>query len=142
ILDPVLLRGDIVVLSTVIEQIKSQRVEWQKEEFVATVSHELRTPLTSIAGSLGLLVGNAAGKLPDSMTRMLTIAHKNSQRVVRLVNDILDVERIASGKVVFVSKRVEVRPLVEQAIEAISWLADRGGVRLQLDSTTAIASVQ
>ncbi|MGH6738802.1 MAG: PAS domain S-box protein, partial [Bradyrhizobium sp.] len=65
-----------------------KRHERMKDEFVATVSHELRTPMTSIAGSLGLLSGGAAGQLPDPAKRLLSIAHSNSQRLVRLINDI------------------------------------------------------
>ena len=80
----------------------SERIERLKDEFVATVSHELRTPLTSIRGALGLLVGNAGGNLPSSATRLLTIAYANSERLVRLVNSILTMEKIVSGKVLFV----------------------------------------
>jgi PAS domain S-box-containing protein len=71
-----------------------KNMERLKDEFVATVSHELRTPLTSIAGALGLLIANAAGILPDSAARLVTIAYANSQRLVRLINDILDVEKL------------------------------------------------
>src|SRR5680860_254365 len=77
---------------------ESTRVERLKDDFVSTVSHELRTPLTSIVGSLALLIGNVAGKLPDPAAHLLAIAHTNSQRLVRLLNDILDVEKIESGK--------------------------------------------
>ena len=94
-----------------------KRLERLKDEFVSTVSHELRTPLTSISGSLGLLMGNAAGNLPRAMARLLSIAHTNSQRLVRLVNDILDIEKMEAGRVVFNFGRVEVRTLVAQAIE-------------------------
>ena len=73
---------------------ESKRVEQLKDDFVSTVSHELRTPLTSISGSLGLLAGNPAWKFPKPAERLLTIAHANSQRLVRLVNDILDIEKI------------------------------------------------
>jgi len=110
-----------------------KRLERLKDEFVATVSHELRTPLTSISASLGLLVGQWAGKLPDSAARLLLIAHKNSQRLVRLVSDILDIEKMESGEVVFDMKRVEVCPLVEQTIEANRGFAKGYGVRVRLD---------
>ena len=76
-----------------------KRLEQLKDEFVSTVSHELRTPLTSISGSLGLLMGNAAGNLPHPMARLLAIAHTNSQRLVRLVNDILDIEKMEAGRI-------------------------------------------
>jgi signal transduction histidine kinase/DNA-binding response OmpR family regulator len=113
-----------------------------KDEFVATVSHELRTPLTSIAGALGLLNGNAAGELPESAKRLLTIAYKNSQRLVRLLNDILDIEKMESGKVVFDFKRVEVRSLVAQTIEANRALAEGLGVRIRLVPASAAVDVR
>ena len=72
-----------------------RQVERIKSEFISTVSHELRTPLTSISGSLGLLVGAAAGELPDRAKRLIEIANKNSERLVRLVNDILDLDKIS-----------------------------------------------
>jgi signal transduction histidine kinase len=120
-----------------------KRLEWLKDEFVSTVSHELRTPLTSIAGSLGLLMGNAAGDLPAPMARLLAIAHTNSQRLVRLVNDILDIEKMEAGRVVFNFKRVDVRSLVEQAIDANRGFAEGYGVRIRLeDVLTAVADVR
>jgi signal transduction histidine kinase len=121
-----------------------KRLERLKDEFVSTVSHELRTPLTSIAGSLGLLVGNAVGKLPEPMARLLSIAHTNSQRLTRLVDDILDIEKMEAGRVVFNFKRVEVRPLVEQVIEANRAYAEGYGVRMRLEdaSTDPAADVR
>jgi signal transduction histidine kinase/DNA-binding response OmpR family regulator len=113
-----------------------------KDEFVATVSHELRTPLTSITGALGLLVGNAAGQLPQSVVHLLTVAYTNSQRLVRLLNDILDIEKMESGKAVFDFKRVEVRSLVERTIEENHGFAEGYGVRLRLDATTAAIDVR
>jgi len=107
--------------------------ESRKDEFVATVSHELRTPLTSISGSLGLLVGGAAGSLSPAAARLLQIAHSNSQRLVRLINDILDIEKIESGKAVFDMKPVELRALVEQSIDANRGFADSFGVQMRLD---------
>src|SRR5271156_4848714 len=110
-----------------------KRLERLKDEFVSTVSHELRTPLTSISGSLGLLMGNAAGDLPKLMVRLLAIAHTNSQRLVRLVNDILDIEKMQAGRAVFNFGRVEVRPLVAQAIAANRGFAEGYGVQVRLE---------
>ena len=76
-----------------------------KNEFISTVSHELRTPLTSILGSLGLVTGGVAGEVPAQARAMLEIAHKNSERLVRLINDILDIEKIESGKMASTSCR-------------------------------------
>jgi signal transduction histidine kinase len=119
-----------------------KRLEQLKDEFVSTVSHELRTPLTSITGSLGLLMGNAAGSLPPPMARLLAIAHTNSQRLVRLVNDILDIEKMEAGRVVFNFSRVEVRPLVAQAIEAMRGFAEAFGVRVRLEDARTATDVR
>ena len=105
-------------LAVVLDDTERHTNEHLKDEFVSTVSHELRTPLTSIAGSLGLLAGGAVGAMPESTMRLLKIAHKNSERLVRLINDILDIEKIESGKVVFDLRCVELHGLIEQAIEA------------------------
>ncbi len=113
-----------------------QKKERMKDEFVATVSHELRTPLTSITGALGLLTGGAAGKLPDPGSRLLAIAHTNSLRLVRLLNDILDIEKMEAGKVVFDFQCVEVQALVEQAIEENYKFAESCDVRLRFAPTS------
>jgi PAS domain S-box-containing protein len=111
-----------------------KHMERLKDEFVSTVSHELRTPLTSISGSLGLLVGQWAGKLPESAARLLTIAHTNSQRLVRLINDILDIEKIEFGRVVFKLCRTDVITLVEQVIESNRGFAEGYDVRVRLET--------
>ncbi|WP_331040720.1 CHASE3 domain-containing protein [Allosphingosinicella sp.] len=110
-----------------------RRVEQMKTEFVSTVSHELRTPLTSIAGSLGLLAGGAAGALPERADKLIKIAHSNSERLVRLINDILDIEKIESGKMTFDIQEVPLKPLVEQAVQANRAFADGFGVNLELE---------
>lgn len=114
-----------------------KRLERMKDEFVSTVSHELRTPLTSIAGSLGLLMGNAAGDLPKPAARLLEIAHINSVRLVRLVNDILDMEKLESGHAAFDIRKTEVRPLVEQTVEAIRGYAEEHGVKVRIEAVDA-----
>ncbi len=121
---------------------ESIRVERLKDDFVSTVSHELRTPLTSIAGSLALLIGNAAGKLPNAAARLIAIAHSNSQRLVRLIDDILDVEKMESGQVMFTSERVEVRGLVQKAIEANRGFAQGYNVGIRLHRGSAANDVR
>lgn len=133
-LNPIRTRDGLLVLSVIFDISERKRVERLKDEFVSTVSHELRTPLTSIAGSLGLLIGGAAGALPEAAARLITIAQTNSQRLVRLINDILDIEKIESGRVAFKFKRLDARELVEQAIEANRGYADGFGVRVRLDA--------
>ena len=131
-----------LVLSVIVDVSERNRVERLKGEFVSTVSHELRTPLTSITGALGLLTGNAGGELPASALRLLTIAYTNSQRLVRLLNDILDIEKMESGKVAFDFKRVELRPLIEQTIEENSAFAEGFHVRIRLDAASVADHVR
>ena len=133
-LNPIQTRDGLLVLSVIVDISERMRTDRLKDEFVSTVSHELRTPLTSIAGSLGLLIGGAAGKLPEQAMRLIRIAQTNSQRLVRLINDILDIEKIESGQVVFNFKRIDIRALVEQVIEANRGYADGFGVRMRLKS--------
>jgi PAS domain S-box-containing protein len=91
-------QGRLARITAVRDITERKEVERMKSEFVSTVSHELRTPLTSIRGALGLVVGGIAGELPAKAKGMIDIAHKNSERLVRLINDILDIEKIESGK--------------------------------------------
>jgi len=140
-LNPIHTADGLFVLNVVIDISDRQRVDRLKDEFVSTVSHELRTPLTSIAGSLGLLLGGAAGKLPDSVSRFLGIAHSNCTRLVRLINDILDIEKIEAGSVVFNFKRTELRLLAEQVIEANRGYADGFAVRVRLDPAASDGKV-
>lgn len=132
-LNPIRAGEHLLVLCVIVDISQRKHMERLKEEFVSTVSHELRTPLTSIAGSLGLLVGQWTATLPESAGRLLTIAHKNSQRLVRLINDILDIEKIESGRVVFNFARTAARSIVEQAIEDSRGFAVGYGVEVRLD---------
>ena len=96
---------------------QKHEVEQLKSEFISTVSHELRTPLTSIRGSLGLLEAGAAGKLPDKAQSLIKIAHHNSERLVRIINDILDIEKIESGKLSLNVQSIDVAPFLQHALE-------------------------
>jgi PAS domain S-box-containing protein len=109
-----------------------KEVDRMKNEFVSTVSHELRTPLTSIQGSLGLIANGVLGALPPAAKPLVDIAHKNCQRLVLLINDILDVEKIAAGKMKFAMKPLELMPLVEHALESNRSYAAGYGVKLEL----------
>jgi signal transduction histidine kinase len=140
-----LIKGQITargLLRALSYSTERKRLERLKDEFISTVSHELRTPLTSIAGSLGLLMGKAAGNLPEPVARLLAIAYSNSQRLVRLVNDILDIEKLESGRVVFNFERVEIRSVVAQAIEANRGFAIGYGVRIRLEDASAVCDVR
>lgn len=109
-----------------------RRVDQMKAEFVSTVSHELRTPLTSINGVLGLACGGALGPQSEQAQTLLEMAYKNSQRLTDLINDLLDMEKLAAGKMHFDLQAQEIMPMVVQAIESLRAYADQYQVRLVL----------
>jgi PAS domain S-box-containing protein len=122
--------GVVVTFRDITER---QSIERMKSEFVSTVSHELRTPLTSIRGALGLLGGGLLAGTSPRVQRMLDIAVNNTDRLVRLINDILDVERIESGKVELNRKLVDAADLMLQASDGMMAIADRAGVALVVE---------
>lgn len=114
-----------------VQDIRERRqIERMKDEFISVVSHELRTPLTSIRGALGILESGVFNTRSDKARHMLQIALNNSDRLVRLVNDILTLERLQSGKVALVMESCSVAELMEQAIESVQALADEAGIGL------------
>ncbi len=124
--------GRAHMAGTVQDVTEEKRIERMKAEFVSTVSHELRSPLTSIRGSLGLLTGGVAGALPPQARELVLIAERNSERLIRLVNDILDTEKIESGKMVFDLKVMELQTLVEHAVESMEGYAREHRVVLRV----------
>jgi PAS domain S-box-containing protein len=109
-----------------------RELERLKDEFVSIVSHELRTPLTSIRGALGLLESGKLAAAPEKASRMLTVAVANTDRLIRLINDILDVERIDSGAVEMELAWCDARALATQVIEELHPVAEQAGVRLTM----------
>ena len=112
---------------------QKREVEQLKSEFISTVSHELRTPLTSIRGSLGLLDAGAVGVLPDKAHNLIKIAHHNSQRLVRIINDILDIEKIESGKLSLNVQSIDVAPFLMHALEVHQTYGQKYQVNFLLD---------
>lgn len=121
--------GRRMVTGIVRDITERKQVERMKNEFVSTVSHELRTPLTSIRGALGLITGGAVGPLPGKVGELIDIAYKNSQRLIALVNDILDLEKIESGSIEFRFQQADLGQLIATAIEANASFATEYGVR-------------
>ncbi len=109
-----------------------QRAEMDtvKDEFISTVSHELRTPLTSIRGALGLLSAGLMGKVDDKAANLLRIASTNTDRLVRLINDILDLERMSSGSAPLQPRACSLRDLILQSMDTMSSMAEGANVRL------------
>jgi PAS domain S-box-containing protein len=113
-----------------ISEIK--RIDQMKTEFISTVSHELRTPLTAISGALGILVNGLAGEFPEQATRMIQISHNNSQRLIHLVNDLLDMEKLVAGKMHFDMQAQMLQPLIQLSIESNAAYAQQYGVTYEL----------
>jgi len=126
-------------VQVLIRDVSERRaVERMKDELLSVLGHELRTPLTSIRGSLGLLDGGVLGPLSPRGQRMISIAVSNTDRLIRLLNDVLDVERMQAGRVV-----LELRPhlaceLIELAVAEMRGLAERSGVQLLVGSVDGV----
>ena len=104
-----------------------------KDEFVSVVGHELRTPLTSIHGSLKLLATKRLGTLDPKGQEIVEIALKNTERLTRLINDVLDLERIESGRITMALQACSVADLMMQAAQAMKSMADHHGVQLSVE---------
>lgn len=129
--------GAVIVCQDITER---KEIDQMKNEFISTVSHELRTPLTSIRGSLGLITDGVMGEIPEKISSLLQIACNNSERLVRLINDILDTEKIESGKMVFHFARTDISKLIEQAVISNKSYADKYNVVYKI--TNLIPEVQ
>jgi PAS domain S-box-containing protein len=121
------------VLSSIVDLSQRLEIERLRTDFVSTVSHELRTPLTSISGSLGLLQAGAMGVLPEKAAAMIRIAYKNSGRLVRIINDILDIGKLEAGQLTLRTVSLSLADFLGQAIEANAAYAEQYGVRFILD---------
>ncbi len=125
-------RGRRLIWSIIEDISERKRVDRMKDEFISTVSHELRTPLTAITGSLRLLSAGMAGELPDEARSLVDIAFNNGQRLGYLINDLLDMEKLVSGKLTLQTKPQPLLPLVEAAIRDNQAYADQYNVSLRL----------
>lgn len=108
----------------------AREMERMKDEFLSVVSHELRTPLTAIRGSLGLLASGRLGTLETQGQRMLEIAAQNSDRLVRLINDLLDIDKMESGQTAIDQKAADAADLIRQSVEMMAPMAAKSQVKL------------
>ncbi|BAU66545.1 PAS/PAC Sensor Hybrid Histidine Kinase [Stanieria sp. NIES-3757] len=127
------LQGKPIGMMCIAEDITTRHaMERMKDEFISVVSHELRTPLTSIHGALGLLVSGIV--LPQSAQgqRVIKIAAESTDSLVRLVNDILELERLESGKIDLIKKFFQAQEIMLRAIEQVQLIAHRAGIVLEV----------
>jgi len=134
IIDGACIRGAVTVFHDVSER---RQLERAKDEFTSVVSHELRTPLTSIRGSLGLLESGVLGSLPERAQRMIEIAVQNTDRLVRLINDILDLERLHSLEEHTGDAACDAAQLIARAAETMLPAAVAADVTLAIDTSPA-----
>ena len=106
-----------------------------ENEFISLVSHELRTPMTSTIGALDLLNSGQLGTLSDRGQQILNVAIRNTERLIRLVNDILDLERMKSGKISIQRVEYDLKSLLIQAIQVMQPMAEKAQVELKLESS-------
>ena len=141
------LRNDDGILVTAairdisVRTLQAAHVKRLKDEFIATVSHELRTPLTSIAGALAILKAGTTGTLPEAASRFVIVAYNNSRRLVRLINDLLDIERIELGKFTLMLESVDLQSVLDQALQDTLVYAETYGVRITLASSATTCEV-
>jgi PAS domain S-box-containing protein len=131
-------RGSQVMVRDITQRKDMERL---KNEFISTVSHELRTPLTSIRGALGLLAAGKTGPLPASAQAFIDIAHTDSQRLIRLINDLLDIQKIEAGRMDFQVAPLDLVSLVSRALETNRGYGDSHGVRFVHESSVGEAPV-
>jgi len=132
-------RSYVVVAADIGERLRNEQ---QKDEFVTMVHHEVRAPLTAVRGAIGLLAGGVAGELGERGQELVEIALRNSERMGRLVNDILASRKLDSGRMEFHFEKLEMMPLVEQAIDSTVAYATKHQVRLELSERVPGAMVR
>lgn len=120
-----------------------REAERVKEELVSTVSHELRSPLTAIKGAMGLVLAGSAGEIPQRVHDMIQIAHRNSDRLILIINDILDLDKIADGTMAFDNSEVEISDVIHIAVEGIAGFSERFDVSIlvEIDTSSAVSFI-
>jgi PAS domain S-box-containing protein len=129
---PVKLRDRMIYTGIIRDVTERTKLDRMQREFVSVVSHELRTPLTAIQGSLALLNNGVAGPLPPRASAMAAIGLQNSTRLLRLIDDILDMEKIESGTLDFEFEPISVQELIEDAVEANRAFVERYDASIEI----------
>ncbi len=131
--------GNSIRMTGFIADISARNeIDKMKNEFISTVSHELRTPMTSIGGSLALILGNKAGACADKIRDLLIIAERNCERLLRLINDILDIEKIAAGKIDFKLRVCDLAAVIGETVSHNQMFADKFQIKLNFSPLAGI----
>ena len=124
----------LILFNDITDRIEQEN---RKSAFISNVSHELRSPMTSIKGAMGLLLSGSAGELPNKALSLLEIAHRNADRLVLIINDMLDLDKISSGQMEFDIKDIDLSELVLETDQANMMLQQRFGIKVELIGTDA-----
>lgn len=122
-------------LAAIVDVTERHEVERLRRDFVSTVSHELRTPLTAIRASLTLLAVGAMGKLGDQAEKAIQMAERNSLRLINLINDLLDIEKLEAGKLEMIFQEVRLEPIIERSLDAVRGFAEQYGINTKVVMT-------
>ena len=131
-----------ILVGSVQDVTERMQLQQMKDAFISTVSHELRTPLTAIKGALALLNSGKLGQVPDKMQKLMQVAGSNSDRLAQLINDLLDIEKLAIGKMPFDIQPLPVQAEMQQAIDNLQPFAGQHQVVLELQPIAADVVVQ
>lgn len=130
------------LFSGIIRDISEKKYnERLKSEFVSTVSHELRTPLTAIRGSLGLLKNGAIGELDEKAQKMLELASNNTERLLLLINDILDIQKIEEDQISIELTSEVINPVIERAVQECQYLTSQYGVSYAVEADDELEAI-
>ena len=125
------------IVALIRDLTEHMKIQEMKDDFVSIVSHELRTPLTSIQGALGLILGGAVGELSPPARELIEVAHDNSRRLVRLTNDLLDLQKVDAGRMTYRFVVSDLGEVARGTIAAMEPLAAARDVRLALETPEA-----
>lgn len=135
-----IIKTEVPIFACVVHDISERKaLERAQRELISTVSHELRTPLGSIDGALSVITSGMAGPVPEPVAEMATLAQRNSQRLVRLVTEFLNLEKAELGRVDFKIQPLDLAEMLNETISSNQGFAHKHGVRLELGKTPRVA---
>ena len=117
-------------------------IDQMKSEFISVASHELRTPMTSIKGSVDLILGGCVGEVSSEALELLEVAHSACDRMIRLINNILDLSKIEAGQIQLNLEWIDLAIVVERSMRSLNALAGQAGITLKQDFPNGLPPVE